>query len=63
MATILISSETTTRYKKFTHDIRSFCSDNKIGLSIVKSSNPWIRDFAPIEIGLTSMVSLKSSHT
>ena len=54
MATILISSETITRYKKFTDDIRSFCSDNKIGLSIVKSSNPWIRDFAPVEIGNTN---------
>lgn len=50
MPTILISSETTTRYKIFSHDIRSFCSDNKVGLSIIQSSNPWIRDYAPVQI-------------
>lgn len=50
MRTILISSETTTRYKKFTHDIRSFCSENKVGLSIIQSPNPWIRDYAPVQI-------------
>jgi agmatine/peptidylarginine deiminase len=50
MPTILISSETTTRYKKFSHDIRSFCSENKVGLAIIQSSNPWIRDYAPVQI-------------
>lgn len=54
MSTILISSETTTRYKKFTKDIRSFCSKQKIGLSIVEATNPWIRDFAPVNIGNTN---------
>ena len=51
MSSILISSETTLRYKKFTHDIRSFCSKQKIRLTILEATNPWIRDFAPIKIG------------
>lgn len=54
MSTIFISSETTTRYKKFTREIRSFCLKKNIGLSIVESKNPWIRDFAPVKIGNTN---------
>lgn len=54
MTSILISSETTSRYKKFTQDVSIFCSKKKIGLSIVEATNPWIRDFAPVKVGNTN---------
>jgi hypothetical protein len=54
MTSILISSETTSRYKKFTQDVSTFCSKKKIGLSIVEATNPWIRDFAPVKVGNTN---------